>query len=128
MKVRCMRAPQVVSIVDDNEPFRSATARLVHAFGWIVRAFDSAEGFLDSEDVHNTAFLISDIKMPGMSGLAMYRRLLERGLAPPTVFVTAGATASLRAEVLATGAFALLEKPMDPDELERWLNHALRQP
>ncbi|MGF6732040.1 FixJ family two-component response regulator [Paraburkholderia youngii] len=123
-----MRAPQVVSIVDDNEPFRSATARLVQAFGWIVREFDSAERFLDSEDVHNTAFLISDIKMPGMSGLAMYSRLLELGLAPPVVFITSGPTASLRAEVLATGAFALLEKPMDPDELERWLNHALRQP
>ncbi|EEA03908.1 response regulator receiver protein [Burkholderia sp. H160] len=123
-----MRPPQVVSIVDDNEPFRSATAHLVQALGWIVRAFDSAERFLDSEEVHNTAFLISDIKMPGMSGLAMYNRLLELGLAPPTVFVTAGPTASLRAEVRATGAFALLEKPMDPNELERWLNHALRRP
>jgi FixJ family two-component response regulator len=123
-----MRPPQVVSIVDDNEPFRSATADLVQALGWIARTFESAESFLNSVDVSNTAFLISDIKMPGMSGIAMYNHLLQLGLAPPTVFVTASPTPALHAEVLATGAFALLEKPMNPDELERWLNHALRQP
>ncbi|CAE6714835.1 Transcriptional regulatory protein TdiR [Paraburkholderia nemoris] len=104
----------VVCIVDDDEAVRCATASVVRALGWPTRVFASAEEFLQAADVvGQLACLICDVHMTGMSGVEMHERLLERGYAPPTIFVTAFPTPALEAKIRANGAFAFLEKPVD---------------
>lgn len=103
----------VVCIVDDDEAVRWATASVVRALGWQTRIFACAEEFLQAADIGHLACLICDVQMTGMSGVEMHERLLERGCAPPTIFVTAFPTPALEAKIRASGAFAFLEKPVD---------------
>jgi FixJ family two-component response regulator len=122
---------KLVSIVDDNEPARVATESLVHALGWPTRTFDSAEAYLQwmpTAGADGTGFLISDVRMPGMSGIEMFEHLLALGAAPPTLLMTAFPTDALRARVAAAGALALLEKPLDVVALERHLTLVLGTP
>jgi FixJ family two-component response regulator len=119
---------QVVSIVDDDQGARFATASLVRSLGWRAQVFASAEEFLDSGLLDETSFLISDIQMPGLSGIEMHDRLLGLGYAIPVIFITAFPTAALRAEIEAIGAAAFLEKPVDATTVERLLNLALGTP
>jgi FixJ family two-component response regulator len=117
---------QIISIVDDDEGTRLATASLVRSLGWQARVFASAEEFLGSDHIRETSCLISDIRMPGMSGIEMHDRLLALGYAPPTIFTTAFPTAALEATIQAKGALAFLEKPVDVTAVEQLLNLALR--
>jgi FixJ family two-component response regulator len=119
---------QIISIVDDDEGARLATARLVRSLGWQARVFASAEEFLASPLISETSCLISDIRMPGLSGIEMHDRLLELGYAIPTIFTTAFPTAALEAKIQAKGAFPFLEKPVDAATVERLLNLALGRP
>ena len=117
-----MQADQIVSIVDDDEGVRVTTASLVRSFGWKTRVFASAEEFLLSAHIGNTSCLISDVRMPGMSGIDMYAHLLELGYNLPTIFITAFPTADLQQRILADGALACLAKPVDPAAISHWLN------
>jgi FixJ family two-component response regulator len=103
----------LVSIVDDDESVRIATASVVRSMGWEVLTFESADAFLGSGAVHQTRCLISDVSMPGMSGIEMHACLLANGYAPPTIFITGHPTARDEAAVLANGALAYLSKPAD---------------
>jgi FixJ family two-component response regulator len=97
------------------------------ALGRPTRTFDSAEAYLQSmasAGAGETAYLISDVRMPGVSGIEMFERLLARGSVPPTVFMTAFPTDALRAQVAASGALALLEKPLNIAALEHHLMRA----
>lgn len=123
-----MRTNQVISIVDDDEAVRVATESFVRSLGWPTRVFASAEEFLQSAAVGKTACLISDVKMPGMSGVEMHEHLQNLGLAPPTIFVTAFLTAPLRAKILANGALAIFEKPLDAGALAQRLAYAVGKP
>ena len=117
-----------VAVVDDNEAHRLAIEDFVLSLGWPVLAFASPEEYLRSANLGDTSFLISDVRMPGMSGVEMHKRLIGMGFAPPTVFITAFSTATLEAEVMLSGALALLEKPFDAADLEHWLDLSLGQP
>lgn len=125
-----MCSTYVVSIVDDDESVRLATESVVRVLGWRTRTFVSAEEYLQWVQVGEgaTACLISDIRMPGMSGLEMHASLVALGVAPPTIFVTAFPTDSLRSQVAASGASALLEKPIDIAALAQHLMKALGSP
>ncbi|MGF6261593.1 MULTISPECIES: response regulator transcription factor [Paraburkholderia] len=123
-----MDTSEVVTIVDDDEAVRIATANLVRSLGWNVRTFASAEEFLESGHVEDTSCLISDVRMPGMSGVALHARLRSQGNAPPTIFITAFPTPDLHAEVIENGALVLLEKPVAADDVVRWLRLALQEP
>ncbi|RQZ21089.1 response regulator [Burkholderia sp. Bp9031] len=123
-----MRAAQIVSIVDDDEAFRLATGSLVRSFGRPTRLFASAEEFLDSGGIAETSCLISDVMMPGMSGVDMLIRIQALGHTMPTLFITSFPTADLKAKALAIGALVVLGKPADPDAIEHWLNFALKKP
>lgn len=122
-----MCAAQIVSIVDDDESFRFATASLVRSFGRHTRLFASAEEFLDSGEITESSCLISDVMMPGMSGVAMRDRILALGYATPTIFITSFPTADLKAKALAQGVLVVLDKPVGPDALAHWLSVALGQ-
>jgi FixJ family two-component response regulator len=125
-----MSPVRTVSIVDDDEASRLATASLVRSLGWPTNVFESGEQYLRMlpATADDTACLISDIRMPGMSGIELYERLLASGHAPPTIFVTAFATEAVRAHVSAHGALALLEKPIDAGALAHYLTLAVGQP
>ena len=91
---------RLVSIVDDDESARLATESLVRSLGWPTRTFDSAEAYLQSmppAGSDGTGCLISDVRMPGMSGIEMFEHLLALGAAPPTLLMTAFPTDALRA-------------------------------
>lgn len=119
---------QTVSIVDDDESVRLATASLVRSLGRPARLFASAEEFLASGHIAETSFLISDVMMPGMSGIAMHDRILALGYAPPTIFITAFPGDDLKARAVANGALAVLDKPIDADAIAHWLSTALDRP
>jgi len=123
-----LSSDQIVSIVDDEEAVRLATESLVRSFGRQTRLFASAEEFLQSDLLAVTACLISDVMMPGMSGVAMHERILSLGHAPPTIFITAFPTADLKARAAENGALAVLDKPVDPDAIAHWLSVALDLP
>ncbi|WP_408371624.1 MULTISPECIES: response regulator transcription factor, partial [unclassified Paraburkholderia] len=89
-----MRAPilhitPVVSIVDDDSAVRVALSSLIRSLGWDARMYESAEEFLASGQAAHTSCLISDIRMPGMSGIEMHERLRAQGHAPATIFISA---------------------------------------
>jgi FixJ family two-component response regulator len=103
----------------------------VGSLGWDARVFCSAEKFLASAYVGLTTCLITDVVMPGMSGVDLHDRLLELGSAPPTILMTAFPTAVLeariQAKIEANSVMAFLEKPVDAATLARCLALASRQ-
>jgi FixJ family two-component response regulator len=115
----------IVSIVDDDEAVRFALSNLVLSLGWQTRVYESAEKFLASGEVASTACLISDIRMPGMSGIEMHELLLARGDAPPTIFISAYPTPSVQTKIAGSGAIALVEKPYSAESIQHWLSVAL---
>jgi FixJ family two-component response regulator len=117
-----------VSIIDDDESVRLATASLVSSLGWQTRVFASAEEFLQFPQIGEASFLISDVRMPRMSGVEMHDELLNRGYAPPTIFLTAFPTAALQAKVHTNCVLAVLAKPVDATVMAHWLSLALGQP
>ena len=103
----------IVSIVDDNESVRLGTASLVRSAGWQTRMYASAEAFIESIEIEETFCIISDVQMPGMSGLEMQLALIERGFAIPIIFITAFPDEAIRARALRNGAVCFLAKPVD---------------
>src|SRR5271169_6349956 len=86
----------VISIVDDDESIRDSTRQLLRSAGYQVATFDSAESFLDAGAVDKAECIILDVRMPGMDGLELQRRLNASGSEVPIVFVTAHDDASSR--------------------------------
>jgi FixJ family two-component response regulator len=117
----------VISIVDDDASFRRATARLVRSLGHAVAAFSSAEEFLSSDRLRNTACLISDVQMPGMSGIELQNQLRAQGVQLPVIFITAYPESKAREQALAAGALGFLNKPFNEDKLIACLDQALSE-
>jgi FixJ family two-component response regulator len=104
---------RVVSIVDDDDLIRTALQGLLKAVGLPARAFASAEAFLQSGLQHDTACLIADIRMSGMSGLELQAKLNAERIRIPTIFITAHGDERLRMQALRAGAVEFLAKPFD---------------
>jgi FixJ family two-component response regulator len=115
----------VISIIDDDEIFLRAAARLVRSLGFSVAAFRSAEAFLSSDRVDETACLISDIQMPGMNGLELQSYLLARGYRLPIIFITAFPNAKVRYQAMEMGALGFLDKTFHENQLITALDQAL---
>jgi two-component system response regulator FixJ len=103
----------VIAVVDDEEEVRMALERMLRTAGYIVATFASAEALLNSDRLRDIRCLISDIRMPEMSGLDLQSRLSEECYPIPTIFITAHGDESIRIRATETGAVALLEKPFD---------------
>ena len=108
---------KLVAIVDDDDSMRSALAGLLKAVGLTTQAFASAEEFLKSGQQHQTACLIADIRMPGMSGLELQAHLNAERCRIPTIFITAHGDAKMRMQALREGAVEFLAKPFDDEAL-----------
>ena len=117
--------PGIIAIVDDDEPLREALGSVMNAAGFQINTFASAEEFLDSANRGNTACLILDMRLPGMSGVELQRRLADAGSHVPIIFVTAHGDASLRDLVMKSGAAGFLNKPVRSDTLLKEIHAAL---
>ena len=117
----------LVSIIDDDESALTATNNLVRSLGLRTYAFGSAEDFLESRCLQETSCLITDVKMPGTSGVELQRSLMTLADPPPVIFVTAFPDEGLRARVIRDGAIAYLRKPLDGKTLMEHLSAALER-
>ena len=108
---------KLIAIVDDDDSVRIALEGLLKAVGLPARAFESAEEFLKSGQQHQTACLIADIRMPGMSGLELQAKLNAEHCRIPTIFITAHGDAQMRMQALRAGAVEFLAKPFDDEAL-----------
>jgi len=116
----------LISIVDDDEFFRESMRKLLVLLGYTVEAFPSAADFLASPLLPQTACLVSDVQMPGMTGVELHRHLVDAGHTIPTILVTAYPDEVVRDRVVKGGVVCYLSKPVDDDHLERCLRSALR--
>jgi FixJ family two-component response regulator len=117
---------KLISLVEDDEPFRESMQKLMRALGYTVEAFPSAAKFLGSPNVANTDCLVTDVNMPGMTGIELHRRLADAGYAIPTILVTAYPDEVDRSRALEDGVVCYLCKPVDDYQLERCLRSALK--
>jgi FixJ family two-component response regulator len=121
-----MPRPRLISILDDDQPFRESLRKLVALLGYGVEAFPSAASFLESPVLAKTACLVTDVNMPDMTGPELHAHLTNAGLRIPTIFVTAYSDDVVRTRALASGVICYLCKPVDDDQLERCLRLALK--
>lgn len=108
---------KMVAIVDDDDLMRTALQGLLKSAGLLAQAFASGEEFLRSGHQHDTACLITDIRMPGMSGLELQAQLNADDCRIPTIFITAHGDANMRMQAMRAGAVEFLAKPFNDDSL-----------
>jgi len=109
--------PRRISIVDDDASIREALKSLMRSVQFSVDAFASAEEFLASERVNDTACLILDVYLPGMSGFELQHQMNTERRGIPVIFITAHADESSRQRALRGGAIAFLSKPVGRETL-----------
>ena len=102
-----------VAIVDDDDSVRDTLQGLLKSVGFPSRAFESAEQFLGSGHHRETACLITDIRMPGMSGLELQEKLNAEPCRIPIIFITAHGDSKMRMQAMREGAVEFLTKPFD---------------
>jgi FixJ family two-component response regulator len=116
----------IVSIIDDDQEVRHAVQRLMRSRGFVTRAFASAEEFLRSPSLHETACVISDIQMPGMTGMELHDFMLKQGPRLPVIFLTAFPDERIEKRALQAGALGFLTKPFDAKTLIKLVDSALQ--
>jgi FixJ family two-component response regulator len=107
----------MIAIVDDDKDIRAALERLMQSVGRNTFAFGSAEEFLNSELLHDTCCLITDLQMPGLTGIELQDRLIANGHRIPIIFITAYPDENVRACAMKAGTVAWLQKPIDAHRL-----------
>jgi len=116
----------LISVVDDDESIRRTTIFLIESFGFRAAAFESAESFLKSVQLHDTSCLLVDVQMSGMSGLQLQSELAAAGCGIPIIFITAFDNKDTRQQAMQAGAVAFLGKPFNDEELLQAVRLALR--
>lgn len=115
----------VVFLVEDDEGVRRSLGVLLQMEGWDVVEYESPLDFLDDFEPPATACLVLDVHLPGMSGLAVHERLVERGVKLPTIFLTGHAPPPMTDAARARGVVAVFEKPCPPERLIDAVKQAL---
>jgi FixJ family two-component response regulator len=116
----------LICVVDDDLLVRESITRLLRAFRFKVEALASAEEFLDSGCLAETGCMILDVRIPGISGLELQRRLALSNSDLPIIFITAHEDEEWRRQALAAGAMAFLYKPFSEEALLKAINTALK--
>jgi FixJ family two-component response regulator len=117
----------VIAIVDDDDAVRDALSELVEVMGFVSRSFDCAAAFLAEFAPGRFDCLITDVRMPGIDGIELQRRLRVLGSALPVLMITSAPDPAARARALDGGACAYLSKPVDDSVLLDLLRTALGQ-
>jgi FixJ family two-component response regulator len=116
----------LIAVIDDDEPFRIALVESLGSLGYGVRGFASAEEFFAADGEGACDCVITDIHMPGMSGLDLKRQLMARDCRVPVIMTTARMEPGLEARAAAGGAVCLLRKPFEANALIGCLERALK--
>ena len=117
----------MIAIVDDDESVREATKGLIRSLGYAAATFASADEFLHSGRIQQTDCLITDVQMPGLSGVDLQTRLTAEGHRLPIIFMTAFPDERIRGRALGAGACGYLSKPFSDESLIGCLNTALKR-
>jgi len=120
-----MAESPLIAIVDDDASIRDALTSLLRAVGWRAEGFATAEAFLQSGQVHTTACLLLDVRLPGSSGLELQRQLRSSQARIPIIFITAHGNDAMRAQALHAGAVAFFAKPFNDTALLEAIHTAL---
>jgi FixJ family two-component response regulator len=115
----------LIAIVDDDEAVGNALRRMLKSHGFATEVFASAEQFLRASQPHNASCLIFDVRMPGMTGLALHDYLIGTGCRIPTILITACPTRGERRRAIASGVASYLAKPVSEDILLDTIREAL---
>lgn len=115
----------MIAIIDDDKSVQNALQDLMDAVGLPARCFGSAEEFLQSGVQHEAGCLITDIRMPGMSGLELQAKLKSQRCQLPIIFITAHGDSQMRMQAMCEGAVEFLTKPFDDDVLLETIRAAL---
>lgn len=113
----------LISIIDDDDSLRSALVGLVRSLGYRASGFASAEDFLAAGQT--SAAIVTDIQMPGLSGIELKGRLVAQGSTVPVIMITARTEPELKERAFASGAFCVLKKPFAAEALIECLERAL---
>jgi FixJ family two-component response regulator len=116
---------KMVAVVEDDDSYRVAVQRLLKSAGFSVQSFATAEDFLRSGRQHETGCLITDIRMPGMSGLDLQAKLHADHCLIPTIFITAHGDEDMRLQAMRGGAVKFMVKPFDCEILLESVRAAL---
>ncbi len=122
-----MVANPVVHIVDDDEAVRRSLAFMLSSAGLAVRVYDSAGAFLDGLDDLQCGCLITDVRMPEMTGLELLQRIKQRAPCLPAIVITGHGDVPLAVEAMKAGAIDFIEKPFDENAILDAVNAALEQ-
>jgi CheY-like chemotaxis protein len=125
--VKPMPKISLVSVVEDDQYFRDSMRRLMRSLGYNVEAFSSAANFLASPRLIETTCLVADVHMPAMTGIELYKHLIEAGYTIPTILVTAYPNDVERVRALSDGVICYLRKPVDERHLIRCLRATLER-
>ncbi|MGV7206530.1 response regulator transcription factor [Oxalobacteraceae bacterium A2-2] len=117
-----------IALVDDHEPVRSAVSSLLRSYGYETDGYESAEALLDAGGQQQCACIITDLQMPGMSGLDLLEQLRRSGCQVPLIVLTAFPEASVRQRALQSGACCFLSKPFQANDLMRCVRQACGAP
>ena len=115
----------MIAIVDDDDVVREAMKSLMRSLGYNASTFGSADEFLKSEQVSNTSCLVTDLQMPGLSGIDLQDWLIAQGHRFPIIFLTAYPDQAARMRAMKAGAIGFLSKPSSDEHLLGYLNEAL---
>jgi len=118
----------LISVVDDDRSIVEAIVSLLESVGYTAAGFVSAQEFLNSPHLRRTACLILDVRMPGIGGLELQRRLAAENIHTPIIFITASGELEVSAKALSGGAVAFLRKPFSQESLFTALRSALAEP
>ncbi|WP_026614355.1 response regulator transcription factor [Ensifer aridi] len=108
-----MAGEPLISIIDDDQAMRAALVRLIRSLGYVARGFASAEEFIEAGVMPGCSCVVTDVQMPGMSGIHLTRLLAERQSQVPVILITARSEPGLEEVALASGAVAFFRKPID---------------
>ncbi len=118
-------AKPIVAVVDDDPRLRESLESLIESAGFTARVFSLGEDFLRGGQLEVTSCLISDVRMPGMNGLDLQRRVRLARPELPIIFITAHHEDEVERRALAEGAAFFIRKPFDAEELLRATRLAL---
>jgi FixJ family two-component response regulator len=116
----------IVALVDDDARVRESLEHLLYSAGIETRSFRSAEEALQPGELDSVSCLVTDVRMPGIDGCELHRRVAATLPALPVIFVTAHPDDGVRGHALTQGAFAFLYKPVDGEEFLSTVNAAVK--